>query len=185
MAKKTMKELTAIRKSWLDKNHPYKMLHYSLFNYNVLDNVFYHKKSGKNNQDSYNDIVIMFDTETSKSKVNTTYYKYKTVNDRRIKQLKYNSVNNYVVAWSICLYALDRPIVTLWGHRPSELVDCIDLITTHMKGRQTYIYARNLQYDWTFCRQFFMKRWGIPVRQLNTKSHNPILIEFTIIQFPI
>lgn len=178
MARKTMKELTAIRKAWLDKNQPYNMLHYSLFNYDVLDNVFYRKKSGKNNDTSYNDIVIMFDTETSKCKANTTYIKYKKVNDRRVKQTKYNTVNNYVVAWSMCLYALDRPIVTLWGHRPSELVDCIELCIKHMKGQQTYIYAHNLQYDWTFCRQFFMTRWGTPTKQLNTKSHNPIAIEF-------
>lgn len=171
-----MTQLSHIRRKWLDEHQPYNMLHYSLFNYQVLDNIFYHKKSGKNNSETYNDVIIMFDTETSKESPNTTFYTYnKKVG---VKQLKYNTVNNYVVAWTICLYAFDRPIVTLWGHRPSELVNCIDMITDNMKGKQTYLYAHNLQYDWTFTRLFFMKKWGTPVKQLNTKSHNPIAIEF-------
>lgn len=176
MARMSMAQLSHIRRSWLDKHQPYNMLHYSLFNYDILDNVFYRQKSGKKNSGTYNDIIIMFDTETSKSAENTTYTQYSK--KARCDRIHYNTVNNYVVAWSMCLYAFDRPIVTLWGKRPSELVDCIEMCVKSMKGQQTFIYAHNLQYDYTFCRQFFMRGWDRPAKQLNTKSHNPILIEY-------
>lgn len=176
MPKKTVAQLSKIRRDWLDKHQPYNLIHYQLFNYEVLDNVFYRHKSGRNNKETYNDVIIMFDTETSKTHDNTTYQAY----NKKLgyKTTKYNPVNNYVVAWSMCLYAFDRPIVTLWGYKPSELVDCIERCISHMKGEQTYLYAHNLQYDWTFLRKFFMKKWGTPVKQLNTKSHNPIAIDF-------
>lgn len=176
MARMTMTQLSHIRRSWLDKHQPYNMLYYSLFNYATLDNIFYRQKSGKKNSGTYNDIIIMFDTETSKSAPNTTYTKFNK--KAGCNRIHYNPVNNYVVAWSTCLYAFDRPIVTLWGKKPSELVDCIEMVIKSMKGQQTFIYAHNLQYDYTFCRKFFMKQWGKPTKQLNTKSHNPIAIEY-------
>lgn len=172
----TVKELIEIRRKWLDRHVPYQRQYYKDFDYSILSNIMYRKKGGRGSNEPYNDVIIMFDTETSKQHLNTT----KTVIDKKTKnrRVKYNPVPNYVVAWSICLFAFDRPLVTLWGNKPSELVDCFNLITDNMNGYETYFYAHNLSYDWRFCKKFLIQEYGKPVKQLNTKPHYPINIVF-------
>lgn len=101
----------------------------------------------------------MADTETSKEVPNTI-------------------CKNYVVAWTISIRAFNTNIVTLYGTRPSEMVECINKIILSMLGDNTVFYWHNLSYDWVFMRKFFMKEWGTPAHQLNTKSHYPVFIEF-------
>ena len=48
-----------------------------------------------------------------------------------------------------------------------------------LDGNKTIIYFHNLAYDWKFLRRFMLLEWGEPVKQLNTKPHYPIYIEFS------
>ena len=68
----TVAELKQIRRKWLDRHLPYKLTYWRLFNYDVLDNIMYRKKGGRGSNETYNDIIIMFDTETSKQSQNQT-----------------------------------------------------------------------------------------------------------------
>lgn len=153
-------ELYNIRKTWLDNNVPYKMIHWTRFDYNILHNIMYLYRAGRGNNKSYNDVIIMGDTETSKK-----------FSDGRIAE-------NHVVAWTISIRSFDRNIVTLWGHRPDTMIECIEMIMNNMEGELTYMYFHNLAYDWIFLRKFFFRSMGEPIKQLNTKSHYPISIEF-------
>ena len=102
----------------------------------------------------------MADTETSK--------KY---NDGRI-------YDNHVCAWSISMRSHGHNLATLYGRKPSEMVDCINRIREALQGEYTFIYFHNLAYDWVFLRKFYIKEWGPPEQQLNVKSHYPINIVF-------
>ena len=65
----------------------------------------YKTKKGKY---SYNDVIIMADTETAKS-------------------INYpNCLDNYVVAWSMAFRAYNRNLITLYGHSPTEFIDCLN-----------------------------------------------------------
>lgn len=110
-------------------------------------------------QDTYNDCIIMLDTETSKERPGEV-------------------CKNYVVAWTLSIRAYGQNLVTLYGTRPSEIVTCINNLIMNMRGDNTIIFVHNLSYDWVFLRKFFMKEWGTPEHQLNTKPHYPIFITF-------
>ena len=138
----------------------YRRMYYTEFDYSILRNIFTLKRAGAGDNPSYNNIIIMADTETSK---------------KRMKAIK---ESNHVCAWSVALYAFDRPLVTLIGDRPSELMKCFGMIHQHMNGEKTVIYFHNMSYDYTFLRQYLFKVFGYPVKQLNTKPHYPISMEF-------
>ena len=148
----------AQNQKFFDLYWSYKRCFYDHFPYEILDKIMYIQKPSKEDKTSYNDVMIMFDTETSK---------------------KPKGDENHVCAWSIAIRAYDQNLVTLWGHKPSELVECILRIHEHLKGDHTILYAHNLGYDWTFCRRFFIKAFGIPVKQLNIKPYLPVYIEFS------
>lgn len=120
----------------------------------------YLTRGGKGHGETYNDCIIMLDTETSKEMPGTV-------------------CKNYIVAWTISIRAFDQNIVTLWGQKPSECVSCINNIMMRMQGDKTVIYVHNMAYDWTFLRKFMMQKWGTPLHQLNVKSHYPLFIEFS------
>ena len=146
------------RKVWLKKHWQYKMLPYDKFNYKLLNNIMYQRRSGQgHNGETYNDIIIMADTETSKEHAGT-------------------QCKNYVVAWTISLRAFNTNLVTLYGHKPSEMVECINKMKEAMQGDKTVIYWHNMSYDWVFVRKFFMAAYGLPEHQLNIKSHYPLFI---------
>lgn len=152
------KQLRKIRAGYLDRHLAYSMTYWENFNYKILSNIMYLYRAGRGSNDSYNDVIIMADTETSK---------------------KSSGVHeNHVVAWTISIRAFDRNLVTLWGRKPSDLVRCMDRMIDRMQGQITYIYFHNLSYDWVFLRRFFFKKWGKPIKQLNTKPHYPILVSF-------
>ena len=146
------KELYALRTSYFDKIE-YQRCFYLDFDYSILNKIMYVKKPSKVPV-FINDAIIMVDTETSKS-------------------VPGEICENYVVAWTISIRAFHKNIVTLYGNKPSECVDCIRRIMEAMPGEKTYMYVFNLSYDWVFLRKFIMREFGEPVKQLNTKSHYP------------
>lgn len=64
----TRGELVKIRRAWLDEHAPYSLVRWDDFNYKILDNIMYIKRSGRGSHESYNDCIIMADTETSKKR---------------------------------------------------------------------------------------------------------------------
>lgn len=148
------------RREWMIRHNSYAFTPYKYFDYSKLSKICYLQRTGRcKERVTYNDCIIMADTETSKEKAGTI-------------------CRNYVVAWTISIRAFDMNIVTLYGHKPSEMVECIEMMQKAMEGEKTVIYFHHLNYDWTFLRKHFIKAWGNPEHQLNTKSYNPIFITF-------
>ena len=156
-----LSELATVRRNYLIEHHKYKMLHWDQFDYTILNNIIYKKRAGRGSNGTYNDCIIMADTETSK-KISSEF-----IGD------------NHICAWTISIRAFDLNIVTLYGRRPDNFVICLDQIRSHMKGEDTFIYFHNMSYDWVFLRKFLFKEYGLPEKQLNTKSHYPIYIKFS------
>lgn len=153
-------QLYNIRKEYFENQHKYCCIEWSEFDFSVFDKIMYIARAGGGHDpETYNDCIIMCDTETS-------------------KEIPGEQCRNFVVAWTISVRSFDCNIVTLYGHKPSEFVSCIDKMRKHMQGDKTVFYWHNLSYDWVFVRQFCMKQWGTPDKQLNTKSHYPLFITF-------
>ena len=108
----------------------YQRFHYSEFDYSCLNKIMYIKKPMKTPV-LVNDVIIMLDTETSKEQLNTV-------------------CENYVVAWTISIRAFHLNICTLYGNKPSECIECINLILDHLAGSVTYMYIFNLSFDWAY-----------------------------------
>lgn len=157
----TLKELIAVRSRYLSKFWEYERTYYKDFDYSVLDNCIYRKSMKGKKEDTFNDITLMIDTETSKPEDYREDYK-----------------DNYVVVWTLSIRLFDLNIATLYGRKPSELVECMETMISYMKGDKTYFYIFNLSYDYVFLRKFFMKKWGFPKYMLNVKPHYPISIEY-------
>ena len=125
------------------------------------------RRGGRRNDEVYNDVIIGADTETSKT-----------------KEAQYDKAGNYVpnenivVAWTISVRVPLHNICTIYGAKPSDFVKCLGMLHTAMGNGRTCVYFHFLSYDYTFLRQFLYAEFGKPVKQLNTKPHYPILIEF-------
>lgn len=152
----TYKELYNYREEKIS-NISYKCMHWSEFDYSILKYICYRVRSGKGNKITYNDIIIMADTETSK---------------------KPDNEENHIVAWTISARAFNKNLFTVYGHRPSSMMTCIDFIVNNMSGEKTVFYFHNMSYDYVFLRKFLFDAFGYPAKQLNTKPHYPILLEF-------
>lgn len=139
------------------KSYSYTCCTWTEFDYAKFSDVLWTRRAGKRSHETYNECFIMWDTETSK---------------------KPDSDNNHVCAWSVAVRVCHVNVCTLYGQRPAELVDCLARIHGSMNGNRTLMHVHNLSYDWQFMRKFFFRAWGFPTRQLNTKSHYPINIEF-------
>lgn len=151
-------ELSAIRAEFFQQQK-FKIMHHSEFDFSILKKLLYITRTGGGSHDTYNDCIIALDTETS-------------------KKTHAEIAQNHLCAWSICVRAFHQNLFVLYGHRPSSLVSTIGKMLDHLPGQKTIAYIHNLTYDWTFCRQYLMEQFGTPVKQLNTKSHYPIYIEF-------
>ena len=138
----------------------YQLIRWDKFKYRKLKNIMYVRRAGHADNDTYNDCIIMADTETSKG-------------DQK------GIAENHVCAFTISIRAYHENIVTLYGTKPSDLVKCIKKLQLYMSGDKTIIYFHNLAYDWVFLRKFIMAEYGTPVKMLATKSHYPICIEFS------
>ena len=130
-------ELYAKRKEWLIRHHSYSMSYYDSFDYSILKNIMYLTRSGKGHGETFNDVIMMLDTETSKETPGTI-------------------CKNYIVAWTLSIRSFDQNIVTLWGQKPSEVVTCIGKILMQLSGNKTVIYIHKMSYDWVFLRKFFI-----------------------------
>lgn len=137
----------------------YSFIHWRNYDYNNLVNIGYQYRAGAKDRRSYNDAIIMGDTETSKKDPSGVY-------------------ENHVVAWTLSIRAYDMNICTLYGHRPDTFVECLEKVHISMRGSRTICFFHNLPYDYVFLRQFFFRRFGDPVEQLNVKPHYPLFVEF-------
>lgn len=137
----------------------YKCVYYKDFDFKLFENIDCKFKTTKGRK-SYNDIIIMADTETSKP------HNYP------------HCLHNYVVAWSIAFRAYGKNLVTLYGHNPLEFVDMLKSLRENLPGNDIYIHFHNLAYDWTFLRKFLLQEFGKPTSQLNTKAMYPLYIQF-------
>lgn len=155
MAKVTLAELEEQKRLYFS-TIKYRMCEYRTFDYSILSNILYLRRPGRSNSKTYNDIIIMADTETSKKNNGTEH--------------------NHVVVWTISLRAYGHNIVTLYGRTPSEFTDCVSMICSAMRGHYTIIYFHNLSYDYVFLRKFLFRDYGYPDKQLNTKSHYPVCL---------
>lgn len=160
------------------QNCKYQMRYYKGWNYNILKYIPYEKRRRGREWYNYSDIIIMFDTETSKSAKNIVEYKNIVKHKHLIHKRIVNPVYNYVVAWTVSLRCFGHNIVTLYGHKPPELMHCIKLIRENISADYVFMFAHNLPYDWHFLQTFFCKAFDNPVSQLNVKPHYPISINF-------
>ena len=151
-------------------HYDYKLCTVDVFDWDMLDNIMYIRRAGKGSNDSFNDIIIMADTETSKKTLNNIAI----VKGKKVTE----TVQNHVVAWTISMRAYETNLGTIYDTTPSGMIDCLTRIHEHLKGQKTIIYFHNLSYDYVFLRKFMFKKWGYPIKVLNTKPHYPISIEF-------
>lgn len=155
----TRQALLNKRRAYFHNEHKYICAHWKDFDFDIFDKIMYIARAGRGDNDTYNDVILMFDTETSKETPGIV-------------------CSNYVVAWTLSVRAFNTNICTLYGSRPSELIYVMDLIHKHMPGDKTIFYAHNYSYDYVFARKFMFVKWGTPQKQLNTKSHYPLFMEF-------
>ena len=243
----TRTELFKIRGEYVKNHYPYKMTLWNDFNYKILNEIMYLKRSAKGHSETYSDCIIALDTETSKSVQeeyfepeyfeiknrlhgHTYNFKRSFLHTRTLKEYKalgidlkrgarleidslysdlrleypylfddlYNEddeleaiaeylethqppeeiLDNYIVAFTISIRAFHYNIVTLYGHNPKELAECLERIRENIAGDIMPVYVHNLPYDWTFARRFLFERFGTPCKQLNVKSHYPLFIKF-------
>lgn len=181
----SQEELYILKSEYIEKYAPYTMCYWSEFNYDVLRQIVQtHKKAGRGDNGTYNDIIIMCDTETSKCAENTTYIDFKATTDKdgnpKITEItKYNPVENYVVAWTISMRCFGHNLATLYGTSPDEFVDCIEKLQKTLPGDETFYYWHNLAYDIVFIRRFMYAKFGFPDKVLNTKPHFPIMVKWS------
>ena len=148
----------------LRTSHPYCRCYWDQWDYSILDLIRTVNKPTKSKKKiSYNDIIMMFDTESSKD--------HKPANRKDICE-------NHIVVWTLSLRAYHTNIVTLYGRKPDEAAQCIKRIHEQMQGNVSVFYVHNLGWDWTFERQFLMAELGTPKHQLNVKPYYPVFIEF-------
>ena len=88
-------------------------------------------------------------------------------------------LDNYIVAFTISIRAFGLNMVTLYGHNPKDLAECLQRIRENIEADTMPVYVHNLAYDWQFMRQFLFERFDTPDKQLNVKSHTPLFIHFS------
>ena len=155
-------KLAAAHSSYMHTYHKYKMVFWDKFDYSFLsNNIMYYKKKGKFQKGTWNDIIIGADTETSKG-----------------HEITKDPSENHVCAWTISIRSYHCNIVTLYGSRPSEMMQAFQKIRDNLKGDEFSVYFHNMAYDYVFLRLFFFQYFGTPVKELNTKPHYPIMLKF-------
>lgn len=152
-------EIWQKKQQYLIGHHCYSFTYWKDFDFKFFKHIRKLPRPGQGHTESFNDVIIMLDTETSKEKKKTV-------------------CKNYVVAWTLSVRAYDMNLVTLWGSRPSEVIETLNSMIMNMPGDKTVIYLHNFAYDYVFLRKFMYAAWGTPVHQLNVKPHYPLFIEF-------
>lgn len=149
---------------------------YKLFSYADYESAIKHickythtgRRAGRGYNFTYNDTIFTADTETSK----TGPEQYDAKGD-------YIPQENIVVAWTVSAVCPRGDICTVYGSRPSEFCYFLALLQDALKGERTFFWYHNLAYDWPFLELFLFQIFDKPVKQLNTKAHYPISIEFS------
>ena len=136
---------------------PYVFTHFSEVDISIFDWIQNFKCAGKTDR-RYNDVIVMFDTETSKKDNGTP--------------------DNHICAWTISFACHNIPFLTAWGRKPSEFIEFMNKVRARLPEGDIYCYAHNLPYDYVFLRKFMFKAWGNPKSQLNVKPHYPIRVDF-------
>ena len=155
-------KIAAAHSGYFHNYHKYKMLFWDKFDFDILSrNIMYYKKKGKFQSGTWNDIIIAADTETSKG-----------------HEVSSDPLPNHVCAWTISFRAYHCNICTIYGTKPSEMIEAFKRIRAALKGDDIYIYFHNLAYDYVFLRLFLFAAFGTPVKELNTKPHYPIMLGF-------
>ena len=132
--------------------------HWKAYNFDDLGGIEYHYDYRK--KETSANLIICADTETS-------------------KQSKADEPRpNYVVAWSVCVlnYVADVQRV-YYGHRPDTIIEFLTKLQNDIDAGIN-IYFHNLNYDYTFLRQFAFDAWGMPDNQLAVKPHKPLIIRW-------
>lgn len=161
------KDLEARRGRVLSSRLNYTYCYYLEWDYSILRECLTRRRNGSKSNTSYAEAWIMLDTETSRSEpLSKGYFG------------RYNDSVNYVVAFTCSIRMFEKNICTLRGSRPSEAMHMLKLIRKELPGTKFYVWVHNLGYDWQFLRRFFFREFGEPKKQLNIKSHYPMLIEF-------
>lgn len=137
----------------------YIMMRWDQFDYSLFKHIIVKNRSNKS-RTTYNNLIIMADTETSK------------------KPKMGERIDNHVCAWSCAFRAYGRNLVTLWGQDPRDFCEMLSRIRENLEGELIYIYWHNLGYDWVFIRKFMIEKFGFPKAQLNTKPLNPLTISW-------
>lgn len=166
------RELKEQALEYIKAHLPYERCYWDKFDYSILKMIVpTHRKRKMREAKSYSDIYMMLDTETSKH--------HKTVyeTDPKGKRVAI-AQDNHIVTWSLSMRIMQHNLVTLVGRKPSEAMDCIQMIRDNLKSDFFTIYIHFLSFDWTFLRRFFFRSFGQPIYQLNTKPHYPIIIQF-------
>lgn len=143
----------------------YRRTYWRNFDMQILhDHIMTRAARGRGDHTPYNDVIIMADTESSKS---ADYIP------------RSDAMDNHICLWTISLRAYHQNIVTLYGTKPSEMIECITKLHNSMQGQRTVIYFHNLSWDYVYLRKFMFAAWGNPEKQLATKPHYPIWIKFS------
>lgn len=134
------------------------VMHHSQYRLSQIGSIQYHYDHRK--RDISANLIICADTETSKEKHSK------------------EPVQNYVVAWSVCVfnYMNNRKCV-YYGHRPDSIVAFLGKLQ-HDIDAGIIVYWHNLNYDYTFLRQFIYEKWDYPDYQLAVKPHKPLMIRW-------
>ena len=167
-----MRQADMIQKAYKQTiwEHHYTFCHYKQFDYRLLRFIWYLNTAGQGERTTYNDVIIMADTETSKKKPDEY--------NPNAKKNKYKTGQNHVVCWTISIRAYHHNICTLYGRKPSTMIETLQRIHDNMNGAKTVVYFHNLSYDHIFLRKFAYRLFGNPIKQLNTKSQYPVSIEY-------
>ena len=72
------------------------------------------------------------------------------------------NIENHVCLWTISLRAYHKNIVTLYGFKPSNMIECMTKIHESMPGKRTVFYFHNWAYDKVFLQKFMYQKWGFP-----------------------
>ena len=155
-------KIAAAHAAYFHNYHKYQMVFWDKFDYSLLSrNIMYYKKKGKYQKGTWNDVIIAADTETSKGHEVTS-----------------GPSANHVCAWTISIRAYHINICTIYGTKPSEMMQALQKIRDALKGDEFYVYFHNMAYDYVFLRLFLFQYFGHPVKELNTKPHYPICLKF-------
>lgn len=135
----------------------YKIVYFKNFNYMSLFNGDFIRRSNAGHMLQVYEKIITVDTETF-------------VFDK--KDI------GYITDWSITI----ENECCIYGNHVSDLVDTIDRIADTLHADKDHLvrfYVHNFPYDYMFLRNHMFRKWGEPDRNLASKTHRYIFMDWT------